>query len=271
MLENESEIVQEGFKIGEEITDEEIDTKLKPKDDLDADSQPAKDDKEPSQEGDKESEDEDPKNTPDENKLLPFNNHPRFKQLTKENRELKEYKAKAEEQQEENSRRLSEIENRQKVADEPQPEWFAGDDKEWKEFQTKQIEDRTSFKKEIIAEVKPVKEAKEDWDAWVDTQVQGLTDEGKKFNRNELLKVMVDYQPTDSDGNLDFQKGFNLYQKLSAKAEAKPKEKEIGDKDKRKAIASKTTPSSKPEGNEKPFGTTQNLRHRSFTSLARED
>ena len=56
---------------------------------------------------------------------------------------------------------------------------------------------------------------------YVDTQLQELTDEGEKFERNALLKFMVDFQGEfgagsllDQEGNYDFRKGLTLMRKL---------------------------------------------------------
>ena len=62
----------------------------------------------------------------------------------------------------------------------------------------------------------------QDAEQYVDTQLQELTDEGLKFERNSLLKFMVDFQEEfgagsllDAEGNYDFRKGLTLMQKLN--------------------------------------------------------
>ena len=55
------------------------------------------------------------------------------------------------------------------------------------------------------------------WNNWVGDQVQSLKDEGLKFDKNELMKVMYDYKPTDDEGNLDFRKGYEIMEVLKKK------------------------------------------------------
>ena len=48
---------------------------------------------------------------------------------------------------------------------------------------------------------------------------QTLEDEGKKFDKNKLAATMLEYRPTDSDNNLDFQAGYKIYQALNKEPE----------------------------------------------------
>lgn len=61
---------------------------------------------------------------------------------------------------------------------------------------------------------------------YVNTQFQEMTDEGLKFERNELLKFMVDFQKDfgagsllDTEGNYDFRKSLSLMQRLQPETE----------------------------------------------------
>lgn len=56
---------------------------------------------------------------------------------------------------------------------------------------------------------------------YVDTQLQEMSEEGLKFERNELLKFMVDFQKEfgagsllDTEGNYDFRKSLALMERL---------------------------------------------------------
>jgi len=59
---------------------------------------------------------------------------------------------------------------------------------------------------------------------YVNTQISEMTDEGLKFDRNTLLKFMVDFQKDygagallDSEGNYDFRKSLTLMEKMQPK------------------------------------------------------
>lgn len=208
-----------------------------------------------------------PSNTPDEDKPVPFHKHPRFKEVISEKNELKD---------EVNvlKGRLDERETMQGEQPKPVPAWFSklyGDDNEaWQAYSQANAVERKSMKDEILTEIRTDQQTqtevqqKTDKEAndYVDSSLEALKADGKKFDKNGLLKVMKEYPTTDSSGNLDFNKGFQLYEKLTEAKKDPEKDKA------RKELADKTTPESKPEGKEKPFGTSVNLRNRSFTSLA---
>jgi hypothetical protein len=98
------------------------------------------------------------------------------------------------------------------------PAWFAkffGDDEEaWDGFQQMTASAKEQAKAEAIAELKREQETSskesQKWQSWVNEQVESLEDEGETFDRNALFKVMDEYRPTDSEGNLDFKKGLEL-------------------------------------------------------------
>lgn len=86
---------------------------------------------------------------------------------------------------------------------------------EWIKQQIKE-----DLKAETEAETKSVNDAEE----YVDTQISEMADEGLKFERNELLKFMVDFQKEfgagallDAEGNYDFRKSLTLMEKMQPK------------------------------------------------------
>lgn len=194
--------------------------------------------KEPSQKGEqKEAVKPKADNTPAEQ--LPFHKHPRW---IKTQETLKEYE-----------KRIADFEAKQKEAEkgkssEVLPEW-------WKTRYGETPESRKSYENYVIAtnaerekleeriqhnlEAKSQTEAqnKQKADEYVNTQLAEMKDEGIEFERNELLKFMVDFQKEygsgsllDAEGNYDFRKSLGLMQKMQPKEPDASKEaqKKIG-------------------------------------------
>lgn len=139
---------------------------------------------------------------PQDEKPLPFHEHPRWKKQIEEKRQLEDTVKGLNDRLSQFEKERSEAEARQI----PQ-EWIDlyGDNPEsWEKF--RQLNQKLNAR-----EVKPeVKEAPKYDASWVEGQLQELTDEGLKYERNELLTVMKEYMPTDSQGNIDFRKGVAL-------------------------------------------------------------
>ena len=157
-------------------------------------------------------------------------------------------------------------------SDVPVPEWFKelyGENVtawqkylEHEEAKAQEIEERIFARSQEIASQQEAETAY--WSKWVDDQVDRLKDEGKSFEKTELLKVMLDYRPTDEKGNFDFDAGFKLYSALKAgrpTAEANPKSP-------RKALADTVTKTGKGETPKKDFISAQDLRRKSWDALA---
>lgn len=88
---------------------------------------------------------------------------------------------------------------------------------EWLKQQVKE-----DLKKETQAEAQSVS----DGETYVDTQLEEMTAEGMKFDRNSLLKFMVDFQEEfgagallDTEGNYDFRKSLTLMGKMQPEEE----------------------------------------------------
>lgn len=214
---------------------------------------------------------------------VPFHKHPRW--IEREN-ELKELRERDEEQareladlktfKEETSRRLS--------PDSTIPEWFSrlyGDNaeaykayEEHERIRTEEIEKRILTRQEEAR--RKIDEDSIRWQKWVASEIEKLQADtgidfttkndvlpnGEKTNakRNELIKIMLDYRPTDEDNNFDFKKGYKLYEAL--------KEKEDPEKSRaRKAIADNATKTSPGEKPPKDYRTTAELRGRSWGNL----
>ncbi len=288
LFKDEDEIKQGGIDIDELEDDELIEKATKPDEEQEEEKEEASDEEEeteetpggsspekkteedsPSHQGEDEEEgkSQKPDNTDDEENV-PFHKHPRFRELTRSKRENSEALKKANETIEELSKKVEEskVEEDDKIAP-----WFIdlyGENEEaWKIYNTQSKADKAQMKKEIVeelgAQAKQPQKEEDDRNAWIESEVGRLEDEGNEFDRNKLLKIMVDYTPTNNEGTLDFDKGLVLYNKLNktvAKDKTKTKLK--------KKIADSTTSNKKTTKSEPKFMTSEMLRHKSMQALA---
>lgn len=159
---------------------------------------------------------------------LPFHKHPRWIKQKNDMKELREKLSKFESDGKD-VRAGKEVEL---------PQWWKdkfGDTPESKEgyIQTTQAGGELDWiKKEILADIEKNSQAEKNEasqaEEYVDTQMEEMTDEGLKFDKNKLLKFMVDFQAEfgagallDDEGNYDFRKSLKLMDKMETK-EAKP-------------------------------------------------
>lgn len=218
-----------------------------------------------------------PPSTEDDSKL-PFHKHPRWKQMFEDNETLKQ-------QVEELSRFKEEVtpllEEGQKRKSQEVPDWFTevfGDNQAaWNKFEQYNKEQQEQIRTQILQEIESERVSQQTeskkWSDWVETSLVNLGEEvgtnlapgtAEKQNnlRNELLKVMADYRPSDEQGNLDFKKGYEILQRQkeldSLKSNAPAKSEE------RKKIASSTTSGSQAEEQPKGFVTWAETRKRGF-------
>jgi len=194
--------------------------------------------KEPSQKGEQKAADK-PKtdNTPAEQ--LPFHKHPRW---IKTQETLKEYEKRVVDY----DKRIAELEKGK--SETVLPDWWKtryGDKpesvKSYENYAAATKAERERIKEEVIKDIenKSSNETKsqQEADEYVNTQLAEMKDEGLTFERNELLKFMVDFQKEygpgsllDAQGNYDFRKSLTLMQKMQPKAPDASKEaqKKIG-------------------------------------------
>ena len=121
------------------------------------------------------------------------------------------------------------------------------------------------MKKEILEEQKELANQQADdakhWQKWVVDETTKLKAEGLEFDENKLHKVISDYAPTDSDGNLDFKKGYDIYKALEG-------EPDTAKSDARKELAdTATATTTKGEPSKKDYQTSHSLKG-SMTSLS---
>lgn len=177
----------------------------------------------------------------EEEDKLPFHKHPRFKALIGERNDFKLRAEKTEQELEkfkgEVDSKISEIkesrsENTQK------PKWFVeafGENEEaWAGFTEMNKEMRAEVTKEIREDMKKEQEEKDGsakkWNDWIDNEINSLKEEGLKFDKNELMKVMEEFKPSDDKGNLNFRRGYEILEMQKKKDPEKSKaRKELAD------------------------------------------
>lgn len=272
IIQNDDALPKEGKNI-EDLSDEGLDNEFKKdkegEDDdtiLESSTKKVSEGEEPTHQGEEEGKDDLSKKI-GEDKNPPFHEHPRWKQLMKER----------EEDRSTITTLQTQIQGLQKpdASAKPVPKWFSdlyGDNKEaWDIYNSHQEEEKKQWKKELMDDLKTQEtfQQKEQgkWNDWVKTETQRLVDEGKKFNKNELYQLILKYKPTDDNGNLDFDVGYELYEKLHPASDKKPDPKEV----KRKEVAGITTIQDKGQASKKDGLSFKDLRFRSMSSLATED
>lgn len=208
-------------------------------------------------------------NTENEEEKVPFHKHPRFKALIEEKQQLKQTVEQLLPLRDEVERMKNEIQQRG-VKETPTqiPSWFSnafGDNEyvyqEWKNYeeqrsQTEREQIKAELKQEFQAAAQQRAQEEQRWNNWVDENINSLKEQGYNFNQNELMKIMMDYTPTDDQGNLSFEKGYKLYERLKQPNSSSSKEK--------KDIASKSISENKPDVKSRDYKTPDDLRGKSW-------
>lgn len=206
-------------------------------------------------------------NTDDEN-TIPFHKHPAWlerkqqwdEKMAQKDREIQE---------------LREAVGRVAEAPTPQsdvviPEWFKGiygdDQNAWNSYQADRVSERERIKQELLAEQTAQLRAKEEqvrrWEDYQNTSINRLRDEGKDFDRNELMDVMYKFRPTDEQGNFDFSKGYEILSSIKA-AKHNPEKSKA-----RKEIVD-MTPSKPSLDTKKDYATAEDFRGKSLYDIVR--
>lgn len=233
-----------GFLNVEEDVEEEKET---PAESL---SEKKTDDKEePSHQGDDDTKDKVSDNTDDEDKL-PFHKHPRFKELIQQNRELREFKERAEKD-------LETLKQTNKIVQEDEPmskefiELLGGNQEVWNIWKKMEEKNLEIAEKRVIEKLEKrqteIKEAQERTDNEVKNEMQKLKDDGKVFDEDELKNVLRKYQPVKIDKNgepvLNFEKGFEILEIINKKDPSKIEaRKKVADLSNSKTKADDTEP-----------------------------
>ena len=149
------------------------------------------------------------------------------------------------------------------------PEWFVklyGENEEaWKAYDEHSQEEREQMKKDILAEQETKREeAKKEetyWNNWVEEGIKGLQTVGLEFDRNALIKTMLDNpkEVTNALGNFDFNLGYKLYREQNPAS--------LVNTDARKKLADTTTKTSPSEKGSKDYMTSNELRGKSWNQI----
>lgn len=208
-------------------------------------------------------------NTPEEKEEnIPFHKHPRWIERERELNRLKE-------QEEENARVIAELSAFKEEAakkleptDTKIPDWFSElygeNDVAWKKYSEYEEAKELEIERRVISRQEQARKQAEEqnqyWNRWVDDEISKLEATGRNFDRNELIKTMLDYAPTDGNGNLDFEKGYKIYDTLKSKEDKTSSQA-------KKVLADTTTRSSTGERKSKDFMTADELRRKSWQDL----
>lgn len=209
--------------------------------------------------------DEDHGNTDDDIKI-PFHKHPRWISLQNDLKKEKEFRESVTPLLE----RLGQTPDHRTEETVKIPEWFTelfGENEDaWKKYRAYDSEQRKQLRTEIVKEMqgeqqKLVDDQKKQ-EKWVDDEVAKLSDEGLKFDRNKLLKIALDYLPTDEDGNISFRKAYDILVMQGAGKELdKPKSEA------KKKLADQTMGKGKSSEEKRDYKTSADLRFKTMHDL----
>lgn len=213
---------------------------------------------------------------PEDEKPLPFHQHPRWIAMQQQNKELLEFRDKV-------TPLLDELGKPKQPSetDDAMPDWFVelfGENQAaWKKYRTYNDAQRKQLREEIRAEFQQQAQASASenakYDKWVASELTTLEayvadNKLPKFERNELLKVALDYKPTDDEGRISFIKAYEILQAVKAtKTEKKPDPKPNATDDKKK-VADKTMGKDGAAGGAKDYKTSADLQGKSFRDIA---
>lgn len=202
-------------------------------------------------------------NTPEVN--VPFHQDPRWIKREEKIKEFESYK-------EQTEREIAELKAFREEAKSSQPtdvpDWFKelyGDNQvAWNKYSEHDRVQREDIKREVLKEQELLRQRQTDeatrWNKWVDEEISKLQTDGKQFDRNKLIKTMLEYRPTDDNNNFDFEKGFRIYEALEQK-DIDPQKSQV-----RKQLADIAN-SSKGDKKAKDYMTAADLRNKSWNNL----
>lgn len=195
-----------------------------------------------------------------------FHEHPRWIATQNELKELREFREQAAPLLE----RLAETPEKQEKS-ESIPGWFSTlfgtDENAWSQYRQYSQEERQRIKEEVISEVRKEEETRiadsKKWESWVDSEVKRLSDEGKKFDKNELLKIAVEYKPSDDQGNISFDKAYQILEQTKKPAPALKA-------DDKKKVADQTISKGVASEDRKDYKTSADFIGKTFADISRE-
>lgn len=212
----------------------------------------------------------------DDEEDVPFHKHPRW--IAKQ-QEMDDLKKQIEDLEE--LTRKTETKDEDNKDSTPIPQEFIdlfGNDKAiWDKWQKLSARQREDIKKEVTEELQNKEQSSakaiEDGKKYVEESLTALEKSGQKFDRNDLIKFMIDFEAEyapilNKEGNYDFAKGLELMQKVKSNGgEDTTKTQDIEAKKKLGSIEKK----SGGEEDKPKVPTTRDIRNKSFNTLASED
>ena len=146
----------------------------------------------------KESDKSDDKTEDDADKNTPFHEHPRWKEIIKERKELRSSQKEWEKEKQELNDRIAKLESKPLSDDELE----AMTPKEIQEYTRKELEKETKLKQEIS------EREKAEADRYIEESLSDIKDAWFDFDENKLLTIAEKYT------QWDIEKAFDLYQQL---------------------------------------------------------
>lgn len=193
---------------------------------------------------------------------LPFNKDPRWQDLIRERDEAREEASRLRSATPEPVAQVT-LQATQASVPKPFVELFGENEDAWNKWQELSRLERETLKNELVQDQVRAQEAQKSetdrWNKWVEKSVEGLErTHGAKLQKdssdfNELMKITLEYKPSDDHGNISFEKGYELMMKLR-REENQEKSKA------RKSIAAATSSEPKAEAAPADFYTSKDLR-----------
>lgn len=221
-------------------------------------------------------------NTSDDSQI-PFNKHPRWQEiqdqlstLKAENENLKNTVGSLTPKLDALEAQREELKVATKI-----PKLFTdvyGDEAEahWKDYKQEIDAEIHKAQQDIYNKIEAEKRAQieesQRWNAWMTDSMKRVEETYKtslpdgSSDRNEFLKYVLKYKPTDDNGNIDFVLGYELFSQSKEAERSKKSEKNNA----RKSIASVTTSEKGAEPKVQTTASHKTLRNKSFLDVALE-
>jgi len=154
-------------------------------------------------------------------KDVPFHEHPRWKKREEDwNKRMEEQKQEFEKKIQEAIPAPKQEEEQEDI--DPMFSRLFGEDQEaykaYQEFRQKEKQEAYEYTKaQFTAEREQQATQEKQWTDWVDGEVNKLTASGKTFDKNELLKVALDFKPTDDKGQISLEKAYTILKNIPKK------------------------------------------------------
>ena len=196
---------------------------------------------------------------------VPFHEHPRWKQREEDwNKRLEAQREEFEQKlqkQVEDIKQSSQSEKPQTI--DPNFARLFGEDQEayaaYTAMREKEKQEALDFAREQLqAEQKQKQDQENQWNTWVNSEIDKLKADGKEFDKNKLLKVALDYKPTDDKGRISLEKAYMILDNMP-----KPADKAVA---KKKKVASKTSSRASGDTNIKSIPSSKDLRNKDWLS-----